>query len=450
MKIPANLFKAYDIRGLVGTELTSEIAAGVGRALGDWLPKSGPVAVGYDMRPDSRELATAVRQGLAGQGRQVIDIGEVSSDMIYFAVGHLNAAGGAMVTASHNPGQYNGIKLCREQARPVGIETGLAEIRDRVEADDFRDDAEPGSVTKRDVMEAWVAHALGFVDAAKWPAYRVAVDAGNGMGGEVMPHLEGKTPLVIEPLYWELDGTFPNHVANPMILANDKALIERVLSDKLDFGIAFDGDGDRAFLVDELGRLVPGSATGAILAHHFATTNPGATILYDVRTSFVVHDTIVKDGGVPRRCKVGHSFIKADMRTYDAPFAAEASGHYYFRDNFYADSGLISALVMVEQLAQSGKKLSELVDQYTTYADSGELNFEVADKAAKLAEIKLAFADGKFDELDGLSVTYPTWWFNVRTSNTEPLLRLNVEAHDQATLQTQVDKLKRLIEQSSN
>lgn len=382
-----------------------------------------------------------MRQGLTTQGRDVIDIGEVSSDMIYFAVGHLKAAGGAMVTASHNPGQYNGIKLCRELARPIGIETGLGEIRDAVEADDYKTAGSHGEVAKRDIMDDWVTHALSFVDAAKWPAYRVAVDAGNGMGGEVMPHVDGKTPLEVTPLFWKLDGSFPNHVANPMILKNDETLIELVESHKLDFGIAFDGDGDRAFLVDERGRLVPGSATGAILAHHFAVDNPGATILYDVRTSFTVHDTIVRDGGVPRRCRVGHSFIKADMRKYNAPFAAEASGHYYFRDNFYADSGLISALVMVDQLAKSGKKLSELVDQYVTYADSGELNYEVKDAKVKMTELKTAFADGVQDELDGLTVTYPTWWFNVRSSNTEPYVRLNVEAHDTKTLDEAVARL---------
>ena len=445
MNIAPNLFKAYDIRGLVGTELTVPIAKSVGRAFADWLPKTGSVAVGYDMRPDSRELAAAVRTGLTQQGRDVVDIGEVSSDMIYFAVGHLKTAGGAMVTASHNPGQYNGIKLCREEARPVGIETGLSEIRDAVEADDYKTVATPGEITKTNIMDAWVEHALSFVDASKWPAYKVAVDAGNGMSGEVMPYVDGKTPLNIEPLYWKLDGTFPNHVANPMILKNDEALIKLVDEHKLDFGIAFDGDGDRAFLVDDKGRLVPGSATGAILAHHFALANPGATILYDVRTSFTVHDTIVRDSCIPRRCRVGHSFIKADMRKYDAPFAAEASGHYYFRDNFYADSGLISALVMVDQLAKSGLKLSQLVDKYVTYADSGEINFEVADPAAKLNEIKTAYADGVQDELDGLTVTYPTWWFNARTSNTEPFLRLNVEAHAQSVLDEQLGRLKQLL-----
>ena len=446
MNIPPNLFKAYDIRGLVGTELTPEIALGVGRALADFLPKTGAVAVGYDMRPDSRELAAAVRQGLTKQGRDVIDIGEVTSDMIYFAVGHLKTAGGAMVTASHNPGQYNGIKMCGEGARPIGIETGLAEIRDAVEADDYKDTGERGEIHQQDIMDDWVAHALGFVDVSTWPQFHIAVDAGNGMAGEVMPHVDGKTPMKIEALYWTLDGTFPNHVANPMIEANNADLSAKVKAEKLDFGIAFDGDGDRAFLVDELGRLVPGSVTGAVLAHHFALEHPGATILYDVRTSFVVHDTILRDGGVPRRCKVGHSFIKGDMRKYDAPFAAEVSGHYYFRDNFYADSGLISALVMVDQLAKSGKKLSELVDMYSVYADSGELNFEVKDKVGTVEAIRAKYPDGVVDELDGLTMTFKDWWFNVRASNTEPYLRLNVEAKDKAVLETHVAELTALIE----
>lgn len=445
MKIAPNLFKAYDIRGLVGSELTPAIAEGVGRAFADWLPKTGKVAVGYDMRPDSRELAEAVRHGLTHQGRDVIDIGEVTSDMIYFAVGHLGTAGGIMVTASHNPGAYNGLKLCREEARPVGIETGLADIRDAVEADDYQPATERGDVTKHDLMEEWIAHALSFVRPDKWPAYHIAVDAGNGMAGAVMPHLEDHLSLQVEPLYWELDGSFPNHVANPMIPANNADLEAKIKADKLDFGIAFDGDGDRAFLVDETGALVPGSATGAILAHHFATANPGATILYDVRTSHTIHDTIVRDGGQPQRTRVGHSFIKADMRKYDAPFAAEASGHYYFKDNYCADSGLISALVTIDQLAQSGLKLSELVAKYVTYADSGEINFEVKDKPAVIAKLKAKYADGVQDELDGLTVSYSDWWFNIRPSNTEPELRLNVEAHSAAVLDDKLAEIKAII-----
>ena len=446
MNVAPNLFKAYDLRGLVGTELTTEISGAVGRALADWLPTVGPVAVGYDMRPDSRDLAAALRRGLMQQGRDVIDIGEVASDMIYFAVGSLKTAGGAMVTASHNPGQYNGIKLCGSEARPISIETGLAELRDAIEADDYKMVSHEGSSTKHDIMEAWVAHALSFVKADSWPPYRIAVDAGNGMGGEVMPHLESKTPLTIEHLFWTLDGTFPNHPANPLVAANDRDLIAKIRADKLDFGVAFDGDGDRAFLVDETGRIVPGNIMSAFLAKYFLQHNPGANIIYDARNSRLVVDVVSENGGHAIKSRVGHSYIKQAMRDNDAPFGGEFSGHYYFRDNYYADSGLIGALVAIQVVAESGKSLSGLVDEFSSrYARSEEINFKVTDKAAKLKEIQAAFEGGTADHFDGLTVNYPNWWFNVRGSNTEPYLRLNVEATDQETLKLQLARLTELL-----
>ncbi len=445
MNFPVSIFKAYDVRGLVGTELTLEVAQGVGRALADFLPDEGPVCVGYDMRPDSQQLAVAVRAGLVRQGRQVVDIGQVASDMIYFAVGHLEAAGGAMVTASHNPGAYNGIKLCGREARPIGIETGLAEIRDAVAADEFKPEA-PGSQQSQDIMEAWIGHALSFVDASQLKPYHIAVDAGNGMAGAVMPHLAGKWPLKVEPMYFELDGTFPNHPANPLIEANDRAEEDKILAGHLDFGLAFDGDGDRAFLIDDKGRLVGSHIMTALLAAHFLRRFPGSNIVYDVRNSHLVADVISEHGGRPIRSKVGHSFIKAEMRKYDAPFGGEFSGHYYFRDNWYADSGLIAALVAIQVVSDSGKKLSELVDGYAgRYARSPEVNFVIEDKAAKLAELKAKYVDGQQDELDGLTVEYADWWFNVRPSNTEPLLRLNVEAKTSEVLAQELNKLKALL-----
>jgi phosphomannomutase len=446
MKISPTLFKAYDLRGLVGTELTPEVAEAVGRALADFLGE-GPVCVGYDMRPDSRELAAAVRAGLVKQGRDVYDIGQVASDMIYFAVGHLQAAGGAMVTASHNPGAYNGIKLCGREARPIGIETGLTDIREAVEADRYQEVATPGVETQHDVMSAWVEHALSFVDVKTLKPYHVAVDAGNGMGGLVMPHLEGRWPLTVEPMYFELDGTFPNHPANPLVEENNRDLVAKIKADKLDFGIAFDGDGDRAVLVDENGRIVPGHIMTSMLAKHFLLQNPGANIIYDARNSHLVVDVARENGGQAIRSRVGHSYIKADMRKYNAPFGGEFSGHYYFRDNWYADSGLIGALVAIQVVSDSGKKLSEVVDEYASrYARSPEVNFTVADKAAKIAQLKQHYADGTPDELDGITVTYPDWWFNVRPSNTEPLLRLNVEATTPERLQEKVVELEKLLQ----
>ncbi|MBW4061216.1 phosphomannomutase/phosphoglucomutase [Candidatus Saccharibacteria bacterium] len=446
MNIAPNLFKAYDIRGLVGSELTSPIAEAVGRGLADWLPSMGPVAVGYDMRPDSRELAAAVRHGLTLQGRDVIDIGEVASDMIYYAVGSLKAAGGAMVTASHNPGQYNGIKMCAEAARPISIETGLADIRDAIEADDYKVVDRRGEITKRNIMDAWVTHALSFVEPKSWPAYHIAVDTGNGMGGEVMPHLDDKTPLVIEPMFYKLDGTFPNHPANPLVAANLVDEVAEIKADRLDFGIAFDGDGDRAFLVDETGRIVPGNIMSAFLAKHFLKQFPGSNIIYDARNSRLVVDVITENGGIPIKSRVGHSFIKQAMRENDAPFGGEFSGHFYFRDNYYADSGLIAALVGVQVVADSGKTLSGLVDEYASrYARSQENNFKVADKAAMLARLERTFADGEADHFDGLTVNYADWWFNARPSNTEPFLRLNVEATTPQRLDEKLDQLTQIL-----
>ncbi len=445
MNFTQSVFKDYDVRGLVGTELTNELAEAVGRALADYLPIAGPVCVGYDMRADSVELAEQVRAGLVRQGRDVIDIGEVASDMIYFATGHLKAAGGAMVTASHNPGKYNGIKICREEAKGVSLQAGLAEIRDAIAVDRYKAAGRTGTVTPVDVMEDWVKHALGFVDVAKLKPYHIAVDAGNGMAGKVVPHLAGKWPLTVEPMYFELDGTFPNHLANPLVEANNRDLAAKIRHESLDFGIAFDGDGDRAFLIDESGKVVSGSIMTAILADYFLKLNPGATILYNVICSRMVAETIAAAGGTGFRTKVGHSNIKIAMREHDAVLAGEHSGHFYFRDNYSADSGLIAAVCAIAALSDSGLKLSELVARYDKYSESGEVNYEVKDKVAKLAEVKAAYADGQQDELDGITVNYPDWWFNVRPSNTEPVLRLNVEATTPELLKTQLGKLVELL-----
>jgi phosphomannomutase len=445
MKITESIFKAYDIRGISGEELTNELAEAVGRGLADYLPNEGPVAVGYDMRPDSFELASKVRAGLVKQGRDVIDIGCVASDMIYYAVGSLGTAGGAMVTASHNPGKYNGIKLCGEGARGISLDAGLSEIRDNIKADNFKEAAAEGKITEKNVMVGWVEHALTFVDADKLKPYHIAVDAGNGMGGAVVPHLEGKWPLTVEPMFFDLDGTFPNHLANPLVEENNRFLVAKIKEMGLDFGVAFDGDGDRAFLVDETGKVISGSITTAILADYFLKKNPGAAILYNANCSRVVKETIEAAGGKSYRTKIGHSFIKQDMRKYGAVFAGEHSGHYYFKDNWNADSGLIAAICAIGALSDSGMKLSELAAKYDKYFVSGEINFEVEDKAAKIAELKEAFADGEADELDGLTVNYPEWWFIVRGSNTEPLLRLNVEATSQPVLDKNLAKLKEIL-----
>jgi phosphomannomutase len=442
-----NIFKAYDIRGKVGTELTADVANRVGKALADWLPEHGAVAVGRDMRPDSAELAAAVISGLQQQGRDVIDIGQVTSDMIYFAVGGNRLAGGAMVTASHNPGEYNGIKLCREEAKPIGQESGLFEVRDEVIANRFKDAApQPGTVTERDITEDWIAHTLSFIDTKKLKDLRIAVDAGNGMAGAIFPELEPYVPWEVDEMYFELDGTFPNHEANPLKFETLADLIARIKANHLDGGIAFDGDGDRAFLVDETGVVLTGGVMSAMLADYFLSLHPGSNIVYDVRNSRSVPEVVTEKGGVPIIARVGHAYIKQIMREKNAPFGGEASGHFYFRDNWYADSGLIAAVIGLYVAGLSGRSLSELREQYTHYAAVPETNFVVTDKDAALQRVIAAFPDAPADTLDGVTLDLGGGtWLNFRASNTEPVLRLNAEAKSQAELDQLVAKVSKLI-----
>ena len=446
------IFKAYDIRGKVGSELNAGTAGRIGRAFADLLAgermddAKPVVAVGRDMRPDSAELAGALIEGVRRQGFDVWDIGEVTSDMIYFVVGHFELAGGAMITASHNPGEYNGIKLCRQEARPIGQETGLLDIRDAVIAGEFSAADSQGSLESKDVVEDWIQHVLSFIDPTKLKTQRIAVDAGNGMAGKIFPELEPYVPWEVTEMYFDLDGTFPNHEANPLKFETLSDLIAVIKQQKLDGGIAFDGDGDRAFLVDETGTVVPGNVMIGLLGEYFLGLFPGAAILYDVRVSKGVRELIEGRGGTPVRTKVGHSFIKQVMRDKDAPFGGEVSGHFYFRDNFFADSGLIAAVIGLYVAGLSGKKLSALREQYTAYPSIPETNFEVEDKDGALTRIANAFPDAELDRLDGLTVYLPgVSWFNVRASNTEPMLRLNAEAGSQQALDELVRKVTALI-----
>lgn len=441
------IFKAYDIRGKVGDELNNEVVEKIGKAMADWLPEKGVVAVGCDMRPDSKGFSSAIIKGLRQQGRDVWDIGEVTSDMIYFAVGNYNLAGGAMITASHNPGEYNGIKLCREQAKPIGEETGLFEIRDAVIANKFTPAQTQGKVTEKDITEPWIEHALSFIDAETLKPLKIVVDAGNGMAGKIFPELEPYVPFEVIEMYFELDGTFPNHIANPLVPENLNDLIKMVKSKKADVGIAFDGDGDRAVLVDDKGNALSGTVMTAMLAKYFLSKNPGATILHNAITGNVANDTIIEYGGKPIRTKVGHSFIKNDMRKHKAIFAGEHSGHYYFADNYMADSGLIAALIGLAILSDSNKKLSNLVAPYRKYFNIDETNFEVTDKQATMQKIAEEFSDAKADWLDGLTLTFKDGWINVRPSNTEPLLRFNAEASTQQALDGYAQKVTEIISQ---
>lgn len=443
MQFAQNIFKAYDIRGKVGSELTTDFAHGLGRALADFLPV-GQAAVGYDMRHDSTALALALIDGLVEQGRTVINIGQVSSDMIYFAIGKGDLAGGAMITASHNPGEYNGIKLTGRGVSPIGEETGLSQLRDKIAYDDFAKGTASGAVEKRDIMNDWVGHVLELT--GDLPAWQIGVDAGNGMAGPVVSQLQASSPLKIAGLYLEPDGDFPNHPANPLIEANLADLKALVTQKKLPLGMAFDGDGDRAFLVDEQGNMVSGSTLGALLAREVLEANPGATILYSATCSRIVPDTISAFGGKPVKTRVGHSFIKAKMIETGAQLAVETSGHFYFADNWHADSGLLAGLRAVHILAQKDLPVSAQFAPFTRqYVESGEINSEVADPGATIEQIAQHYQGGTQERLDGLSVEYRDWWFNVRASNTEPVLRLNVESRDSRLLAQKTDELLKLI-----
>ena len=447
MKIDPSIFKAYDIRGRVGTELTPYVAEKIGRAFAAWLPNEGVVAVGRDMRPDSENLAKALIKGLTSSGRDVLDIGEVTSDMIYFAVGSQKLAGGVMVTASHNPGEYNGIKLCREAAKPIGEETGLLQIRDLSVKEIGTSTTGDGSVTSKDIAKDWVGHVLSFIDATKLKPLKIAVDAGNGMAGKIFPEIEKYLPFTVNELFFKLDGTFPNHIANPLEAKNLVDLQAAVKKGHCNAGVAFDGDGDRAVLVDENGEPLSGTVLTALLAEYFLKLHPGATILHNAICGRAAIETIQKNGGKPVRTRVGHSFIKADMRTYNAVFAGEHSGHYYFKDNYMADSGLIAAVIGLYILSESGKPLSKLVQDFRkSYVQIPETNFEVQDKETKLQEIASEFAGNDMDWLDGLSVRLSDdAWFNIRPSNTEPLLRFNAEAKNKKDLEILTQKVTKLL-----
>ena len=443
----SGIFKAYDIRGAVGTELNEDVANRIGKALADML-EPGKVAVGRDMRPDSGALADAVIAGLTEQGRDVIDIGQVTSDMIYYAVGSMGLAGGAMITASHNPGKDNGIKLCREQAKPIGHESGLFDIRDKVISGEFAALGEKrGSVEQHTIDEDWVQHVISFIDPAKLKPMHIAVDAGNGMAGKIFPELKPYVPWQVEEMYFELDGTFPNHEANPLKFETLADMIKVIKDKKLDGGAAFDGDGDRAFLVDETGTVLTGGVMSAMMADYFLQQHPGAKVVYDVRNSRSVPRVISAAGGTPVLERVGHANIKRRMLEEDAIFGGEASGHFFFRDNWYADSGLIGAVIGLYVAGLSGKKLSELRKHYTHFAAIPEINFIVEDKDGALERLSEAYGEHEQSRLDGLTVSIGEHtWFNVRASNTEPVMRLNAESDDQATLDDLVSHVKELLQ----
>lgn len=441
------IFKAYDIRGLVGTELTQELCFDIGRSLADFLPTEGIVAVGRDMRPDSEDLAKKVIEGLRLQGRDVWDLGQITSDMAYFAVGKYDLAGGVVVTASHNPGEYNGIKIYRDGVNAVGLDSGFKNIKRAILNASFKPKSNKlGTLENKDISDTWIEHALGFVDYKNWPKLNIAIDAGNGMAGAILPKLLPRLPISCREMFFELDGTFPNHEANPHKPENLADLSRTIKDNGLDFGIAFDGDGDRVGFVDDLGRPVLGTDLLSLMARFFLKKHPGSPIIYEVRTSRATAEIIQEDGGIPVRTKAGRIDIGRKLRELGAFFGGETTGHFFFKDNYDADSGLISALVIIQAIVDHGRKLSDIVNELRRYAILTETNFEAEDKQAVIEKVKLKFSNQQIDELDGVTVAFDSGaWLNLRPSNTEPLLRLNAEASTEEELDRLVNDVRKLI-----
>jgi phosphomannomutase len=430
----SGVFKAYDIRGVVGEQLDTDLVRDVGAAFARQAGDAGGMVIGHDMRASSPGLAASFAEGATREGVDVVMIGLASTDMLYFASGHLNLPG-AMFTASHNPAKYNGIKLCRAGAAPVGQDTGLTDIQRDVEAGTPPSEGKtPGRLETRDMLTEYVAYLRKLVDLSKSRPLKVVVDAGNGMGGHTVPAMFDGLPIDIVPMYFELDGSFPNHEANPLDPKNIVDLQAKVREVGADAGLAFDGDADRCFVVDERGEPVPPSAVTALVAVRELKKDPGGTIIYNLITSKAVPEIVTERGGKPVRTRVGHSFIKAEMATTGAIFGGEHSAHYYFRDFWRADTGMLAALHVLAALGEDVRTLSALTSEYSRYAASGEINSTVDDQAGRMAAVKAAFAGREgvsTDELDGLTVELPDGgWFNIRPSNTEPLLRLNIEAPD--------------------
>jgi phosphomannomutase len=448
----SQLVKAYDVRGVVPDQWDETLAELFGAAFVQ-VTGASAIVTGHDMRPTSPALSRAFARGAAALGVDVTEIGLCSTDQLYYASGALNLPG-AMFTASHNPARYNGIKMCRAGAAPVGQDTGLAEIRELVERWSETGGApEPaastGTITRRDTLEDYAAHLLALVDLTAVRPLKVVVDAGNGMGGHTVPTVFAGLPLDTVPMYFELDGTFPNHEANPLDPANIVDLQQRVREEGADLGIAFDGDADRCFVVDEHGDPVSPSAITALVATRELAKHGGkGTVIHNLITSWSVPEVVEENGGTPVRTRVGHSFIKAEMARTGAIFGGEHSAHYYFKDFWNADTGMLAALHVLAALGGQEGPLSSLVAQYDRYVGSGEINSTVADQTDRLAAIRAAYEgrEGvRLDELDGLTITTSDWWFNVRPSNTEPLLRLNAEARDDATMAKVRDEVLAII-----
>ncbi len=440
------IFKAYDIRGIVGEQIDAGACRAIGGAFGDCTRSAGVagVVVGRDMRPDGSELCDAFAEGVLAAGADVVDIGMCATEMVYFASG-LWSMPGAMVTASHNPVGYNGIKLCGPGASPVGTVADLGQIKAMAEAGTRRAPS-PGRVSRLDLMDRYVAHVLSFVDVARLRPLRVVVDSANGMGGLVVPAVFESLPFELDHLYADLDGTFPNHPADPLKPENLRDLQARVAEVSADVGLAFDGDADRVFALDGDSRPLPGWLTAALIARVMLAREPGATVVHNLICSAALRELIVEWGGNPARSRVGHSFMKQAMASTGAVFGGEHSGHFYFRDNYGADSAMIAALMLIGALSRDGGTLAAMAAPLERYASSGEINTEVDDPGAVIERVAAAYARRAQDRLDGLTVDCGDWWFNLRPSNTESLLRLNLEAATAAAVEARVAEVRGMLQ----
>jgi phosphomannomutase len=443
-----SVFKAYDIRGRADTgELDEELYRRIGAALVDRLD-ARTVAVGRDCRDSSPRFFAALSEGIRSAGGDVIDIGEVPTDAVYFYSG-AQQVHGAIITASHNPPEYNGLKLCRPGAAPIGMQTGLADIKDAVVSGKATDGVERGEMRSASIVDDYVDHLFRIVPPDSIGALRIAADGGNGMAGVAIHQVFDKIPATLDGLYLEPDGTFPNHPADPLVPENLADLEELARSGDYDLGVAFDGDADRAFFLDDNAQPLSGSTVTSLVARRILADNPGASVVHNLITSKAVPETVIEYGGTPVRTRVGHSFIKQVMAETGAVFGGEHSGHYYFKDNYRADSGMLAMLFLLQVVSADGRLLSEIRKDVERYAASGEINFTVRDQEAVMEKVASQFADAEIDRLDGLTVDQGSSWFNLRPSNTEPLLRLNAEAPDDAGVAALVERVRRVVEAAS-
>lgn len=446
--IDETVFKAYDVRGLYPSQINEDLARHIGRAFVAFLD-ANRIAVSRDMRVSSPTLSAAFIDGARTQGADVVDFGMLATDMLYYAVARDHFDGGAQITASHNPKEYNGVKMVRQQAFPLSGDAGISDIREMILADQIPIPTAYGSLREQQVLDDYLEHILSFVDLGTLRPFRLVLDAGSGMGGLVAPALFDRLPFQTTTLCFDIDGTFPQHEANPLIARNRRDLVQQVKEDDADVGIAWDGDADRCFFVDGDGEFVSGDFITALLAEAFLRKETGANIIYDVRASHAVKDTVTAFGGSPLMNRVGHAFFKRRMREEDAAFGGEVTGHYYFRNNFFADNGFIPALLVLELMSVKNMTLKQLLAPLRQkYFISGEINTEMPDMNAvksTIERIKNAYQDGKTYEMDGVSVEYSTWHFNVRPSNTEPLIRLNLESNSQISMETRRDEVLALI-----